>query len=80
MCYTATSTITSASLLHQRYRVKSCTARPTVMLQAFITCSRKGDWRLSRKADRNGLVQVNTTHCQGAEHCTVLHCRATPTL
>ena len=27
-------------------------------LQAFITCSRKGDWRNSRQADKNGLVQV----------------------
>ena len=26
--------------------------------QAFITCSRKGDWRHSRQADKNGLVQV----------------------
>ena len=25
--------------------------------QAFITCSRKGDWRHSRHADKNGLVQ-----------------------
>ena len=27
--------------------------------QAFITCSRKGDWRHSRQADKNGLVQGN---------------------
>lgn len=25
--------------------------------QAFITCSRKGDWRMAHKADQNGLVQ-----------------------
>ena len=25
--------------------------------KAFITCSRKGDWRNSRQADKNGLVQ-----------------------
>ena len=25
--------------------------------QAFITCSRKGDWRQAHQADQNGLVQ-----------------------
>ena len=28
-----------------------------VIIQAFITCSRKGDWKMSHKADSNGLVQ-----------------------
>ena len=27
------------------------------IIQAFITCSRKGDWKMSHKADSNGLVQ-----------------------
>ena len=31
--------------------------RRSFAAQAFITCSRKGDWRLSHKADQNGLVQ-----------------------
>jgi hypothetical protein len=28
-----------------------------IFYQAFITCSRKGDWKLSHKAEQNGLVQ-----------------------
>jgi len=31
--------------------------RKSFAAQAFITCSRKGDWRLSHKAEQNGLVQ-----------------------
>ena len=31
--------------------------RRSFAAQAFITCSRKGDWREANKADLNGLVQ-----------------------
>lgn len=31
--------------------------RRSFAAQAFITCSRKGDWRQAHKADHNGLVQ-----------------------
>ena len=31
--------------------------RRSFAAQAFITCSRKGDWRQAHSADQNGLVQ-----------------------
>jgi hypothetical protein len=31
--------------------------RRSFAAQAFITCSRKGNWRGAHKADKNGLVQ-----------------------
>ena len=56
--------------------------RYKITSQAFITCSRKGDWRHSRQADKNGLVQVRRevlSHCmihiQTCKQClTMLHC------
>ncbi len=31
--------------------------RKSFACQAFITCSRRGDWRHANKAEKNGLVQ-----------------------
>ncbi len=51
--------------LAERYELKEPSMHKTLYrylrrsfaAQAFITCSRKGDWRLAHKADQNGLVQ-----------------------
>jgi len=51
--------------LAERYELKNTQMHKTLYKylrksfasQAFITCSRKGDWRSSHKADQNGLVQ-----------------------
>jgi len=51
--------------LAERYELKHSSKHKTLYKylrksfasQAFITCSRKGDWRHSRHADKNGLVQ-----------------------
>ena len=40
----------------------------TILIQAFITCSRKGDWRLSHKAEQNGLVQGHAYTITGHHH------------
>ncbi|XP_023323290.1 calpain clp-1 [Eurytemora carolleeae] len=51
--------------LAERYELKDSRKHKTLYKylrksfssQAFITCSRKGDWKMSHKADSNGLVQ-----------------------
>ncbi|XP_059080001.1 calpain clp-1-like [Tigriopus californicus] len=51
--------------LAERYELSDSTMHRTLYRylrrsfasQAFITCSRKGDWRQAHKADQNGLVQ-----------------------
>ena len=58
--------------LAERYELKNDKMHKTLYrylrrsfaAQAFITCSRKGDWRQSYKADKNGLVQVLKAICK----------------
>lgn len=43
--------------------------RRSFQSQAFITCSRKGDWRQAHKADQNGLVQGHAYTITGLYRC-----------
>ena len=42
--------------------------RRSFAAQAFITCSRKGDWREANKADLNGLVQGHAYTITGKQY------------
>ena len=68
--YTGHFTNISESLLQLRFVITTINIFKTItiLIQAFITCSRKGDWRLSHKAEQNGLVQGHAYTITGHHH------------